>query len=846
MGDNFYKNIIDHSMVGYSYNRVIRNEKGEPCDYVFLEVNPAFEKYTGLKAENLIGKRVTEVLPEMTQDTFNFISHFGNIGINGGRGEFEQYSETLGKWYKTQVYSPEKNHFVINFIEITEQENLKKNLYDQTQQLENFFHVNLDLLCIADVNGNFIKVNKAWQDTLGYTILELKETKYLDLVHPEDLEKTKNAMLHLKNQNKVLNFVNRFRCKNGNYRSIEWRSNSKDNFIYAAARDITEKIRLSEKLAYSEQILRQVLDTMPIQIFWKDLDLKYLGCNLKFAKSVGIDAPEDIVGKTDYDLTSTEIADFYRLDDYTVIESQRPKINSEEFDIDEEGNDLWIKTTKIPLYDEANNVYGVMGTLEDITEKKEAEDALKESQQRYEQLAKISHSVAWEMDTNGVYTYVNDVVRTVYGYEPEEVIGKMTFYDFVPKEEKDKRKKMGFSVINNKEKVEDYEQKLRNKNNKEVWVLTNGFPILDINGDLVAYRGIDIDITQRKMIENQMQHLSFHDHLTGLYNRRYFETEIKRLDHPDNLPLSMVMIDVNGLKLVNDAFGHEVGDELIKKVAEAMKAVCRQEDVIARVGGDEFIILLPKTSSEHVQKVMDRIFEQIQQQKVEGIDVTVSYGYETKERKYQSLNDLLKKAETYMYKKKTKNKVDLRNRVIEQIQQQLFKKFPHEKKHAEHVAYFSGQIGKAMELEEEEVEKLKMIGKLHDIGKIAIEDHIIHQQAGYKKENFSEADWQEFKRHAEVSYIILTSSNEYTIFAEDVLHHHEHYDGTGYPKGLKKEEIPLNARILAVADTFADLVAHKQNKDAYTKKEAIEEIQKGAGKAFDPEIVEVFVKEVLD
>ncbi|MDR5659243.1 diguanylate cyclase [Serpentinicella sp. ANB-PHB4] len=465
-------------------------------------------------------------------------------------------------------------------------------------------------------------------------------------------------------------------------------------------------------------MLRKILDTIPIRIFWKDLNLNYLGCNKKFAEDAGLSSPNEIIGKNDYELGWKNFAQTYRCDDREVLNTEQPKINFEEKVIGKDGEIMWVKTTKIPIYDNHNKLYGVMGTFEDITE--------------------------------------------------------------------------------------------------------------------------------RKVIEEKMKYLSFHDHLTGLYNRRFLEEEINGLDKEINLPISIIMIDINGLKLMNDAFGHKSGDLLIQKVAEGIKQSCRKEDIIARVGGDEFIVLLPKTNAKEVEKVITSIHLGLQKKKINGINISIASGTETKTNNHQSINDLLKKAETYMYKKKTEKKTQIRNEAIISILELLFIKFSHEKSHADQVSKISADIGAAIGLEQQEINELKMLGRLHDIGKIAIDEKIVNRSLRYNNQDFTKEEILEYKRHPEVSYIILSSSNEYTIFSEDVLHHHERYDGKGYPRGLKGKEIPIKSRILALADTVDKMTSTVNNNFPLTQEEVILKLKQESGKKFDPELVKVFIEEVLN
>ncbi|MDD5636189.1 MAG: diguanylate cyclase [Atribacterota bacterium] len=338
----------------------------------------------------------------------------------------------------------------------------------------------------------------------------------------------------------------------------------------------------------------------------------------------------------------------------------------------------------------------------------------------------------------------------------------------------------------------------------------------------------------------EVKELSYTDQLTGLYNRRFFEEELKRLDTLRNLPLSLIMVDVNGLKLTNDAFGHEAGDQLLQKVAQVLKDECRTDDIISRIGGDEFVILLPKTDHLQVASLGDRLIEAIHKKKIRNLPVSASFGWETKKGDKEDINSVFKRAEDYMYSKKAYKKDDQRQQSLQIIIDTLFNKESRERDHARRVSETSVAIGSALGLSEAEIKELKVAGEYHDIGKIAI-----HSDTLNKRGPLTDSEWKEIKRHPELSYNILSSVNEYGPIAEIVFYHHERWDGKGYPSGHQGKEIPLQSRIIMVADAYDAMTDDRPYRKALSKEEAVTQLKKGAGSQFDPKIVEVFLKKVL-
>lgn len=381
---------------------------------------------------------------------------------------------------------------------------------------------------------------------------------------------------------------------------------------------------------------------------------------------------------------------------------------------------------------------------------------------------------------------------------------------------------------------------LKTRDGREIAIADSAAPIQDIQGNIHGVVLVFRDVTEERASLKEIEHLSFHDQLTGLYNRRFFETELKRLNTLRNLPLSIVLADVNGLKLTNDAFGHEAGDTILKKAAEVLQSQCRADDIIARIGGDEFVILLPQTSSEETVGIIQRIRNKVNETMVGSVVLSISMGWAVKESAKASVQETLKEAENYMYRRKLFESQSMRGKTISTIIHTLYEKNKREERHSQRVSEYSAAIGRAMGLDEDGIEELKHMSLLHDIGKIAIDASIIN-----KPGQLSQEEWREIRRHPEVGYRILSASNDMAEMAEYVLAHHERWDGTGYPKCLKSEDIPLQSRIMAVAEAYDVMVAEQPYRKALTQAQALQELEKNAGTQFDPAVVRMFIQSVL-
>lgn len=344
------------------------------------------------------------------------------------------------------------------------------------------------------------------------------------------------------------------------------------------------------------------------------------------------------------------------------------------------------------------------------------------------------------------------------------------------------------------------------------------------------------DITMQKREQKLILELSYKDHLTGLYNRRYFEQYLEEIDSEESLPLSVFMIDVNGLKLTNDAFGHFVGDSLLQKVSEILTNACPQGSIISRIGGDEFVVVLKNCSHEDAKGLVDTIYTNTENEKVLNVVVSISIGWETKTSMKQVLRDTVIRAENFMFRKKLIESQSMRHQTIKAIIETLNTKNEREKKHSEQVSILCRSIGETMGLNNQIVKEIEMAALLHDIGKITVRDEVLNKPGG-----LSEEEYHEIKKHSESGYQILKSVDAYSGLADSVLAHHERFDGTGYPRGLCGKDIPLTARIIAVADTFEAMVSDRPYRKGVSHELAIEEIKRNMGTQFDPKIVNVFL-----
>lgn len=447
-------------------------------------------------------------------------------------------------------------------------------------------------------------------------------------------------------------------------------------------------------------------------------------------------------------------------------------------------------------------------------------------------------------DRDGHVLFINRVAEDLTGWSKKEALGKPIekIFNIIDEDSQEKVARIIADAIDIRaiQPMDNHTLLIARDGSKRP-IEESAAPIIAENDEVLGLVLVFRDYTEKKQKLEQIAFLSYHDQLTGLYNRRFYEAELQRIDTPRNLPLSLIMGDVNGLKLVNDSFGHAMGDELLKKAAATIKKACRADDVVARLSGDEFVVILPKTDAAGAEEIINRIEALARAEKVNTIELSISFGFDTKHDQDENIQQVFKKAEDYMYRRKLTESLGMRSKTVSMVIDTMFDKYQKEMFHSERVSKLSAEVGSKMGLNSKDSHDLKTAGLMHDIGKIGIPEEILN-----KLEKLNETDWKEIRRHPEIGYRILSSANEFAEIADHILAHHEHWDGSGYPKGLKGDEISLEARIIAIADAYDAMTKMRIHMDDLTADEAIAEINRCSGTQFDPEIARVFIEMMKD
>lgn len=486
---------------------------------------------------------------------------------------------------------------------------------------------------------------------------------------------------------------------------------------------------------------------------------------------------------------------------------------------------------------------GITFTANNITDRKEAEEILFFEKERLRiTLQSIGDGVI-ATDRGGKVVLINPLAEKLTGWSQEEGAGKqlkeifkvvsgkgLPSKDYIPSSQLD----LGLDMDINKYMI------LSSRDGQERKISHTASPIKDQQGETKGVVLVFRDITKEIKRQEEIIRLSYYDSLTGLHNRIYFEKAISKLDREEYLPLSIVMGDINGLKLTNDVFGHHEGDKLLQLVAKIMKDACRPQDIIARWGGDEFVILLPQTSHRETGLLVEKILKACKKYEKVKIKPSISLGYTSKINPHESIMELLKDAEDMMYQHKLIEGHSLRRSIFNSIKETLDIQDYQEGQHSTRLKDICQRLGKALKLSEVELHKLELLSVLHDIGRVVIEDSILNNN-----EKPSQDMKDDIKRHPEVGYRIVQSIPELSHVAEYILSQYERWDGKGYPRGLKGKEIPFLSRILAVATAYDIISSENTGKKVSSKDMAIAAIMQKSGTQFDPNIVKIFMDKIV-
>jgi len=603
-----------------------------------------------------------------------------------------------------------------------------------------------------------------------------------------------------------------------------------DSVSVAVLRQQTEQKLLSE-MATNEAIL-QVLPDM-VFVFSPEGTI----CNYFSAqKEQLIMPPEQFIGHHITKILPTEIARLVFFHIKQAIQTGQMQVFEYEVTIQDK---RYFYEARMVRMDENR----ILSISREITERIDLELQLRQEKTLLRTTLLSVGDAVVSTDNQGLISFMNPVAESLTGWPLSKAVGRpfssvVRLVDGrigIPKSES-----LVEQVLKQKKIIEhDHNTFLLTKEGAQIPVEDSATPIAAEDGSISGLVMVFRDTTEKRRRQQRIKYLSYHDRLTRILNRRSFEIILPRIDIPANYPLALIMADVNGLKLANDAFGHQRGDVLLQRIALILRTCKRKEDYLFRIGGDEFLMVLPCTNEETVLQRIGLIDAMIEQKQPNdgSLILSLSMGYAIKDSPQVLISDVFKHAEDEMYRNKLSESRSMRSRTIDIIMNSLYEKSPREQLHSKRVSILCELISKRMCLQKHVIDQMRIAGLMHDIGKIGIDNQILD-----KPGPLSLHERSEIERHAEKGFRILSSSNEFSEIALYVLEHHERLDGSGYPKKIAGDEISLQAKILAVADTFDAMTSDRPYRKALPVEEAFDELRRWRGIRFDSTVVDVLIE----
>lgn len=733
---------------------------------------------------------------------------------------------------------------VISFINITRQKEMEEDLRASQQQYELLFEnmssafALYEIICDKDdkpLDFRFLDMNPACEELLG------PRKRYIGMRVKEVLPQTEDDLVRAYGEVALT----------GKPTQFEWYSKDLDAHYHIHAycpgpdqfatvfMDITGRVKAEKELRDAKANTDLAFDIARVAVWVWDLDEHTVHPASQWFDLVGCD-------RKAFEGTEQYIRAHIHPDDrkkamkllQNHLKGRTKEFKAEFRFFNEKRNEyMWISEIgRVMDRDEDGTPLRMVGLDQDSTGRKVLENRLREQERTFRAIFENSPAGIFHATLDGQVLEINPTFAHIFGYaSPKDMResfaekGEELFFHSPEEHVLLNRVKRGKRIKNT----------LITKINKAGNPVTCRISInrLEKNQDGQEYlEGNLVDVTEQAMQEEKLRYMASHDVLTEVFNRNQFEEYLTQVDEK-HWPLGMAVFDVDGLKIINDAFGHQMGDRLLTAFSTRLKEKFPKPCLIFRIGGDEFTVMIPRADKEKAREAIELLTEETNNMEDFPFTGSVSWGLAVNQKGETTLPETFKQAEDLMYKRKLTETKSTRSDMLNSLVSTLQQKTHETRLHSERMENLAVEIGSKMRLTMHEVENLRLLARLHDIGKIAIPDEILK-----KPGPLSAQEWIEMKRHCEIGYRIAINIREVADVAEGILCHHEWWDGGGYPAGRIGDRIPVISRIISVVDAYDAMTHDRVYREAVSSEEAIAEIVRMRGTQFDPEVVDKLIE----
>lgn len=671
---SFYQSILDNMSNAYSYHRIITDEKGEAVDFEFIQVNPALEQIIGKPANHLIGRTAQQIEPVFFTHHKDLLKIFAEVALQGASRTFERHFPNRDKWYSISTYSPQPGFFITLFNDITTIKKTEQKLRESEARWKYALEGAGDGIWDYDISAQKVFFSSQWKTMLGYADDEISDSLYewYNRLHPEDLLNVQSAMADMQeNTHDYYSLRFRMRCQDGSYKWFLGRGkvvsrdhNGNPRRIIGTNSDISEAKAAEAALKQTEENLMSFFNGVDSMLFVIDGEGNIREANLTALQTLGY-CEKEIVSQNILDLELME-------DRIAGAKFLRSLLSGKKFNrtltLVNKTRDNWISVDVRMLPGTWNGEQVLFAICRDITE-------LRLSEAKFFRAFHINPAIMTITTLEeGFYIDVNKSFCHLLEYERKEVLGhnslELGIYEDIS------QRNQFINIVKTEGRVRDFEIALRSRSGKRI-IGSLSSDIIRIGTDSYLLTNVS-NITEHRLLEQELekknqeleelnrvlQRQASTDDLTAIYNHRFIlqrlREEVERSDRYSQ-PLSIMMLDLDHFKSVNDRFAHQTGDIVLYTVAQTIKKALRHIDVAGRYGGEEFLVILPQTTQEDAVQVAERIREQVEGLFFDdkNLKITISIGVTFYRNENERESELLARADHLLYQAKDNG----RNRV---------------------------------------------------------------------------------------------------------------------------------------------------------------------------------------